>query len=208
MLTIRGIFITISINVPYINLWVIINSIYTQTYTLIFYNIYVLSQVPSSICSVPCTAGFRKIHQEGTADCCFDCVQCKENEVSNETGTWLDVEENLMSLNTFSFQTRNMIWLKWYWSPKISMFQDFLNYIVSTSFGSIQYLAIPSTSSGSLKMWLVLILYYVENVYGEKRLTIKKCGHNPCICLFFFDILYKEIWWHGQSTIHPLPHPS
>ena len=60
---------------------------YTQTCTLIFYNIYVLSQVPSSICSVPCTAGFRKIHQEGTADCCFDCVQCKENEVSNETGT-------------------------------------------------------------------------------------------------------------------------
>ncbi|XP_052023992.1 vomeronasal type-2 receptor 116-like isoform X2 [Apodemus sylvaticus] len=43
------------------------------------------TSVPSSICSVPCTAGFRKIHREGTAECCFDCVQCSENEVSNET---------------------------------------------------------------------------------------------------------------------------
>ncbi|XP_052021293.1 vomeronasal type-2 receptor 116-like isoform X2 [Apodemus sylvaticus] len=43
------------------------------------------TSVPSSMCSVPCTAGFRKIHQEETADCCFDCVQCPENEVSNET---------------------------------------------------------------------------------------------------------------------------
>ncbi|XP_052011429.1 vomeronasal type-2 receptor 116-like isoform X1 [Apodemus sylvaticus] len=41
--------------------------------------------VPSSLCSMPCTAGFRKLHQRETADCCFDCVQCPENEVSNET---------------------------------------------------------------------------------------------------------------------------
>ncbi|XP_052022545.1 vomeronasal type-2 receptor 116-like isoform X2 [Apodemus sylvaticus] len=43
------------------------------------------SSVPSSLCSEPCTAGFRKIHLKETADCCFDCVQCPENEVSNET---------------------------------------------------------------------------------------------------------------------------
>ena len=61
------------------------------------------------MCSVPCTAGFRKIHQEGSADYCFDCVKCPENEVSNETGTGLDVEQNLMNLNTFSFENRNMI---------------------------------------------------------------------------------------------------
>ncbi|GAB1303443.1 Vomeronasal 2, receptor 88 [Apodemus speciosus] len=41
--------------------------------------------VPSSVCSVPCTAGFRKIYQKETSECCFDCVQCRENEVSNET---------------------------------------------------------------------------------------------------------------------------
>ncbi|XP_032772237.1 vomeronasal type-2 receptor 116-like isoform X2 [Rattus rattus] len=41
--------------------------------------------VPSSMCSVTCIAGFRKIHQKQTAECCFDCVQCPENEVSNET---------------------------------------------------------------------------------------------------------------------------
>ncbi|NP_001372118.1 vomeronasal 2, receptor 16 precursor [Mus musculus] len=41
--------------------------------------------VPTSMCSVTCAAGFRKIHQKHTADCCFDCVLCPENEVSNET---------------------------------------------------------------------------------------------------------------------------
>ncbi|XP_021010773.1 vomeronasal type-2 receptor 116-like isoform X2 [Mus caroli] len=43
------------------------------------------TSVPSSMCSVTCTSGFRKIHQNETADCCFDCDQCPENEVSNET---------------------------------------------------------------------------------------------------------------------------
>ncbi|NP_001372120.1 vomeronasal 2, receptor 9 isoform 2 precursor [Mus musculus] len=43
------------------------------------------TSVPSSMCSVTCTAGFRKIHQNETADCCFDCDRCPENEVSNET---------------------------------------------------------------------------------------------------------------------------
>ncbi|XP_028639932.1 vomeronasal type-2 receptor 116-like, partial [Grammomys surdaster] len=43
------------------------------------------TSVPTSMCSVTCIAGFRRIHQEQTADCCFDCAQCPENEVSNET---------------------------------------------------------------------------------------------------------------------------
>ncbi|XP_032772215.1 vomeronasal type-2 receptor 116-like isoform X3 [Rattus rattus] len=43
------------------------------------------SLVPSSMCSMTCTAGFRKIHQKQATDCCFDCVQCPENEVSNDT---------------------------------------------------------------------------------------------------------------------------
>ncbi|XP_060226856.1 vomeronasal type-2 receptor 116-like isoform X8 [Meriones unguiculatus] len=42
-------------------------------------------QVPTSTCSVTCPPGFRKFHQNQTADCCFDCVWCPENEVSNET---------------------------------------------------------------------------------------------------------------------------
>ncbi|MRJ01798.1 hypothetical protein FDP72_25175 [Escherichia coli] len=86
---------------------------YTHSLTRILYNIYALPQVPSSMCSVACTAGFRKIHQKETADCCFDCVQCPENEVSNETGTCLHAEEKLLNLNAFSFQTRNMISPRW-----------------------------------------------------------------------------------------------
>ncbi|XP_052021033.1 vomeronasal type-2 receptor 116-like [Apodemus sylvaticus] len=41
--------------------------------------------VPTSTCSVICTPGFRRFHQEQTPDCCFNCVQCPENEVSNDT---------------------------------------------------------------------------------------------------------------------------
>ncbi|XP_028638321.1 vomeronasal type-2 receptor 116-like isoform X2 [Grammomys surdaster] len=43
------------------------------------------TSVPTSMCSVACTAGFRKIYQKQRADCCFDCAHCPENEVSNET---------------------------------------------------------------------------------------------------------------------------
>ncbi|KAL6085943.1 hypothetical protein STEG23_027559 [Scotinomys teguina] len=41
--------------------------------------------LPTSTCSVTCTPGFRKFHEEHRADCCFDCARCPENEVSNET---------------------------------------------------------------------------------------------------------------------------
>nr|XP_042126052.1 vomeronasal type-2 receptor 116-like [Peromyscus maniculatus bairdii] len=42
-------------------------------------------QMPSAVCSVDCHPGFRKIHQEGMAACCFDCTPCPANEISNET---------------------------------------------------------------------------------------------------------------------------
>ncbi|XP_038948389.1 vomeronasal 2 receptor, 71 isoform X3 [Rattus norvegicus] len=42
-------------------------------------------QIPTSMCSVACIAGFRKIHQKQVTHCCFDCAHCPENEVSNET---------------------------------------------------------------------------------------------------------------------------
>ncbi|OBS67862.1 hypothetical protein A6R68_03597, partial [Neotoma lepida] len=42
-------------------------------------------QMPSSVCSADCGPGFRKFWQEGLAACCFDCIPCPENEVSNDT---------------------------------------------------------------------------------------------------------------------------
>nr|XP_044987439.1 vomeronasal type-2 receptor 116-like [Jaculus jaculus] len=42
-------------------------------------------QIPPSVCSITCTPGFRKSHQEGKAPCCFDCIPCPENEISNDT---------------------------------------------------------------------------------------------------------------------------
>ncbi|XP_013362650.1 PREDICTED: vomeronasal type-2 receptor 116-like [Chinchilla lanigera] len=42
-------------------------------------------QTPSSVCSASCHPGFRKILLEGKPICCYDCIRCAENEISNET---------------------------------------------------------------------------------------------------------------------------
>nr|XP_006998288.2 vomeronasal type-2 receptor 116-like [Peromyscus maniculatus bairdii] len=44
-----------------------------------------LTEIPQSVCSESCHPGFMKTHREGEASCCFDCKQCPENEISNET---------------------------------------------------------------------------------------------------------------------------
>ncbi|XP_021045212.1 vomeronasal type-2 receptor 116-like [Mus pahari] len=41
--------------------------------------------MPASVCHADCGPGFRKFWQQGMAACCFDCIPCPENEVSNET---------------------------------------------------------------------------------------------------------------------------
>ncbi|XP_032746597.1 vomeronasal type-2 receptor 116-like [Rattus rattus] len=43
------------------------------------------TEIPQSVCSESCTPGFRKVIQEGKLTCCFDCIPCQENEISNET---------------------------------------------------------------------------------------------------------------------------
>ncbi|XP_051005272.1 vomeronasal type-2 receptor 116-like [Acomys russatus] len=45
-----------------------------------------LRQTPTSICSIPCSPGFRKSPQQEKLVCCFDCTPCPENEISNMTG--------------------------------------------------------------------------------------------------------------------------
>ncbi|XP_048200594.1 vomeronasal type-2 receptor 116-like, partial [Perognathus longimembris pacificus] len=42
-------------------------------------------ETPYSVCSERCDSGFRKSAQEEKAACCFDCVPCPENEISNGT---------------------------------------------------------------------------------------------------------------------------
>ncbi|XP_040587807.1 vomeronasal type-2 receptor 116-like [Mesocricetus auratus] len=39
----------------------------------------------TSRCSVPCNPGFRKSPQQEKTVCCFDCIPCPENEISNMT---------------------------------------------------------------------------------------------------------------------------
>ncbi|XP_027263733.1 vomeronasal type-2 receptor 116-like [Cricetulus griseus] len=44
-----------------------------------------IKQTLTLMCSVPCSPGFRKSPQQGKAVCCFDCIPCPENEISNMT---------------------------------------------------------------------------------------------------------------------------
>ncbi|EGW08670.1 Vomeronasal type-2 receptor 26 [Cricetulus griseus] len=42
-------------------------------------------ELPRSVCSESCVPGFRKSPQEGQAICCYDCIPCPLNEISNKT---------------------------------------------------------------------------------------------------------------------------
>ncbi|XP_069816770.1 extracellular calcium-sensing receptor-like [Dendropsophus ebraccatus] len=41
--------------------------------------------VPRSVCSESCSPGFRKATRRGEPVCCFQCVQCPQGEISNQT---------------------------------------------------------------------------------------------------------------------------
>ncbi|XP_069057772.1 vomeronasal type-2 receptor 26-like [Pleurodeles waltl] len=42
-------------------------------------------EVPLSICSEPCHAGYRKAAIEGKPRCCFACILCSEGSITNQT---------------------------------------------------------------------------------------------------------------------------
>ncbi|XP_077118688.1 extracellular calcium-sensing receptor-like [Ranitomeya variabilis] len=44
-------------------------------------------KVPRSVCSENCPLGFRKAVLQGQPACCFECVQCLQGEISNQTGS-------------------------------------------------------------------------------------------------------------------------
>ncbi|XP_030071525.1 vomeronasal type-2 receptor 1-like [Microcaecilia unicolor] len=42
-------------------------------------------KAPVSVCSISCVPGYRKGIRQGEPVCCFDCIQCAEGEITNET---------------------------------------------------------------------------------------------------------------------------
>ncbi|XP_031758629.1 vomeronasal type-2 receptor 26 [Xenopus tropicalis] len=45
----------------------------------------IIFKMPRSLCSEPCSPGYRKSKIEGEPPCCYDCVQCGDGEMSNTT---------------------------------------------------------------------------------------------------------------------------
>ncbi|XP_069805698.1 vomeronasal type-2 receptor 116-like [Dendropsophus ebraccatus] len=43
------------------------------------------NKTPQSFCSYPCSPGYRKALMTGKLECCFDCVQCNDGEVTSGT---------------------------------------------------------------------------------------------------------------------------
>ncbi|XP_043932124.1 vomeronasal type-2 receptor 26-like [Protopterus annectens] len=43
------------------------------------------TQTPQSVCSNSCPPGYRKASLQGMPICCYDCVQCSEGEITNQT---------------------------------------------------------------------------------------------------------------------------
>ncbi|XP_013362686.1 PREDICTED: vomeronasal type-2 receptor 116-like [Chinchilla lanigera] len=44
-----------------------------------------ITETPNSVCTESCHPGLRKSPQEGKVSCCFDCIPCSENEITNDT---------------------------------------------------------------------------------------------------------------------------
>uniref|UniRef100_A0A8C7QK23 G-protein coupled receptors family 3 profile domain-containing protein n=1 Tax=Oncorhynchus mykiss TaxID=8022 RepID=A0A8C7QK23_ONCMY len=68
------------------------------------------TQVPVSVCSESCPPGTRKAVQKGKPVCCYDCIQCAEGEISNNTDClicpeeyWPNAERDLCILKPVEF---------------------------------------------------------------------------------------------------------
>ncbi|XP_036817761.1 extracellular calcium-sensing receptor-like [Oncorhynchus mykiss] len=71
------------------------------------------TQVPVSVCSESCPPGTRKAVQKGMPVCCYDCIQCAEGEISNNTDSsdclicpeeyWPNAERDLCILKPVEF---------------------------------------------------------------------------------------------------------
>nr|XP_040049307.1 extracellular calcium-sensing receptor-like [Gasterosteus aculeatus aculeatus] len=75
------------------------------------------NQVPTSVCRKSCLPGTRKANRKGEPLCCFDCIQCAEGEISNQTDSlqcvhcpsefWSNTERTACILRQLDFLSFN-----------------------------------------------------------------------------------------------------
>ncbi|XP_069467820.1 vomeronasal type-2 receptor 26-like [Ambystoma mexicanum] len=63
--------------------------------------------IPQSSCSEMCTAGFRKSTRDGQGVCCYDCIQCSEGEISNQTVAlpYVQLQHGLLQISEIQIPT-------------------------------------------------------------------------------------------------------
>uniref|UniRef100_UPI00398E82DD extracellular calcium-sensing receptor-like n=1 Tax=Pristiophorus japonicus TaxID=55135 RepID=UPI00398E82DD len=83
-------------------------------------------EIPSSICSESCPPGTRKAAQKGKPMCCFDCLQCPEGKISNQTDS---IHCLTCPIDYWSNQERDQCVLK---EIEFLSFEDILGIILTT----------------------------------------------------------------------------
>ncbi|XP_075061864.1 extracellular calcium-sensing receptor-like [Mixophyes fleayi] len=121
-------------------------------------------QVPRSVCSESCPLGFRKAAIKGQPICCFECVQCLQGEISNQTDSincltcpwdqWPNVEKSSClpkPTEYFSFEDPLGITL-----VTISIMSSFIPVFILKLF--IQYKQSPIVKANNYSLSCLLLL--------------------------------------------------
>ncbi|XP_072254969.1 extracellular calcium-sensing receptor-like [Pyxicephalus adspersus] len=124
------------------------------------------SQVPVSVCSQSCPPGFRKAAKTGEPDCCLQCIQCAQGEISNQSD---------------SFECYKCPWDKWPDHQKTKCLPKSLNYL---SYEDLLGISLAAISIGSSFIPIVILKIFTQN----KTSAIVKANNYSLSCLLLVSL--------------------